>query len=223
MPGRFLIPRETLEEMARMLDEHDRDEMAIPSYLHRNPLLRRMAWARLYAVLDRLPGCLPEGGTVLDFDCGSGVLFERTLERADRIVGVDIVLDAARLWVERRGLDRVTLLTPEEAEAQVPAGSIDCIVAAEVLEHVEDLSDTLAFFRDSLKPSGSLLVSLPTENLAYRFGRRLAGFEGHYHHDNAASIDEKIRTAGWTRESKRSIPAPGPASIYQISVYRPPR
>ena len=222
MSGRFLIPRETLEEMARLLDDHDRDEMAIPSYLHKNPALRRMAWARLYAVLELLPGCCPEGAAVMDYGCGSGVLFERVLERASSIVGVDLVLDAARLWVERRELDRVTLLDPVEAEAQVAPGSLDLIVAAEVLEHVDDLAETLAFFERCLKPGGALLVSLPTENRAYRFGRKLAGFVGHYHHDNARSIDAKIVARRWKREGRRTIPAPGPLAIYWVSVYRRP-
>jgi hypothetical protein len=33
-----------------------------------------------------------------------------------------------------------------------------------------------------LKPGGQLLVTGPTENLAYRIGRRMVGFTGEYHH-----------------------------------------
>ena len=63
-----------------------------------------------------------------------------------------------------------------EAEQVIGAGTVDVILAAEVLEHIEPLGPTLESFRRWLKPSGRLLVSLPTENALYRFGRRLAGF-----------------------------------------------
>lgn len=222
MPGRFLIPRDTLEEMAGLLSEHDRDEMAIPSYLHRNPALRRMAWARIHEVVRQMPRCVQARGAVLDFGCGTGVLFESALQHAEHVYGVDVVLDAARLWVERRGLQhRVSLLTPEEAWQTLEDDSVDMIIAAEVLEHIEDLSETLAAFRRVLRPGGALLSSLPTENAAYRLGRKLAGFEGHYHKDDAASIDRKLGAAGWSRQLNRKIPAPGPLAIYEVSIYRP--
>jgi hypothetical protein len=65
-----------------------------------------------------------------------------------------------------------------------------------------------------LKPGGRLLVSLPTENALYRLGRRIAGFSGHYHHANAASIDRDIRRFGFERRWRAQIPAPGPFCIY---------
>lgn len=215
-----LIAPEVLREMASLLQDEDRDEMAIPSYLHPNPALRWMAWSRLHAVVDLLPSCLPHGGAAMDYGCGTGVLFESLLSRASSLVGVDLVLDAARLWTERQGLD-VELIGPQ-ALAQRDARSLDLIVAAEVLEHVDDLQGVLRDFGRLLKPGGSLLVSLPTEGRLYRAGRRLAGFHGHYHHDNARSIDRAMRGLGFTRNSLRQLPLPGPLAIYWVSAYSPP-
>jgi len=88
-----------------------------------------------------------------------------------------------------------------------------------VLEHVEPVEDALELFKTWLKRDGALLVSLPTENRLYRLGRRLAGFKGHYHHDNAESIDRAIRRAGFRRRSRSHIPLPGPFAIYWVVEY----
>ena len=212
------IDADTLEEMASLLSDEDRDEMAIPSFLHRNPALRWMAWRRIEVVARLLDEVCPPGGRVLDFGCGTGVLFEAALAKGGEVVGVDLVLAAARLWKERRKLDRVTLLEADAVDT-IPDHSIDVVVAAEVLEHIDVPGPTLALFRRVLKPEGVLLVSLPTENRAYRFGRRLAGFDGHFHVHNAASLDPVIRGHGFRNDAARFIPMPGPLSIYYVARY----
>jgi 2-polyprenyl-3-methyl-5-hydroxy-6-metoxy-1,4-benzoquinol methylase len=217
------IDADTLREMAGLLSAEDRDEMAIPSFLHKNPALRWMAWKRIEVVAQLIGETCPRGGRVLDFGCGTGVLFEASLSRAAHVTGVDLVLTAANLWVERRGLtDRVTLVHAADVAA-IPDQSVDLIVAAEVLEHIDDPTETLAFFRRVLKPGGSLLVSLPTENRAYRFGRRLAGFSGHYHDHDAWHIDGNIQKGGFARRLAKTIPGPGPLAIYLVARYEPSR
>jgi SAM-dependent methyltransferase len=216
------VSADLLKRVAQGLSDEDRAEMAIPSYLHSNPALRWMAWRRLEVVVSAMQRLAPpkgSGSVALDFGCGSGVLFRDTLACFSRVVGVDLVLTAARALVSELGLKDVSLYTPPEADAAVAPGSVDMVIAAEVLEHVDDLPPTLTQFKTWLKPNGRLLVSLPTENALYRLGRRLAGFSGHYHHSNAASIDEKIRAFGFRRLSLAQIPAPGPLSIYWVMEY----
>ncbi len=213
------IDAATLSEMAALLRDEDRDEMAIPSYLHKNPALRWMAWRRVDVVAGLIEKHCPPGGRVLDFGCGTGVLFESALRRATSVIGVDLVLGAAELWKAKKELGQVTLLSPEVAFAQVEPGSVDVVVAAEVLEHIDEPTKELAFFKRVLRPGGKLLVSLPTENALYRFGRKLAGFSGHYHESNAAVVDGRIREAGFRLVSSSNIPLPGPAAIYFVGVY----
>jgi predicted TPR repeat methyltransferase len=225
MPRMRRIPQHLLSLMADCVSDEDRDEMAIPSYQHRNPLLRWMAWRRLEVVAKLFrESCRKMNDasthTVMDFGCGTGVLFDESSQVADQVYGVDIVLDPARLLVDAWALDKVVLLTPDEAQNKLPPQSVDAIIAAEVLEHIEPLDDTLAFFRDRLTPGGTLLVSLPSESLLYRFGRRLAGFEGHYHQSNAATIHRQILDAGFEQLRMQKIPAPGPLAIYWVIEYR---
>lgn len=215
------IPDAMLARMARELSDEDRDEMAIPSYLHRNPLMRWMAWRRVEVVAQRLQALCGDtrgAGTVVDFGCGTGVLFEQALRCAEHVIGVDVVLDSARLLAEEWKLD-VALKTPVQAAAEIEPGTVDLIIAAEVLEHVDPLGESLDLFHRWLKKDGILLVSLPTENRLYRLGRRLAGFEGHYHHDDARSIDGAIRRAGFRRRWRSHIPLPGPLAIYWVVEY----
>jgi 2-polyprenyl-3-methyl-5-hydroxy-6-metoxy-1,4-benzoquinol methylase len=223
------LPPELLERMAERLRRDDCDEMAIPSYLHGNPAMRWMAWRRveeLARMLDATLSGSSESSTgesgesgeivVMDFGCGTGVLFEECSRLADRVFGVDLVLDAAKLLVEEWGLEKVHLATPEDAEAVVPQGGVDVILAGEVLEHIEPLEPTLEFFSSRLRPGGKLLVSVPTESALYRFGRRLAGFHGHYHLTDAASVRRSILAHGFREDRRIQLPLGGPFSIYWV-------
>src|SRR4051794_1211573 len=90
------IPDELLREMAAAISPEEAAEMAIPSYLHRRRAMRTMAWWRVELLAERLE--LAAGRrrdlTIVDFGCGSGVLFEEASIFAKRIWGVDVVLDA---------------------------------------------------------------------------------------------------------------------------------
>lgn len=224
------LPDEILRRMASRLPDEERDEMAIPSYLHPNPAMRFMAWRRIEVIADMVSSWFDqrarrdgETRAVLDFGCGTGVLFRESLRHADVVYGVDIVLHAAELLVDELALDAVELLDPTDVPDSVADRSVDAVLAAEVLEHFEDLTDPLTMFRRVLKPDGRLFVSVPTENALYKFGRTLAGFKGDYHHSEAASIDREIRRFGYRHIRTRHVPLPGPLSIYWVLEYEPPR
>ncbi|HWF45899.1 MAG TPA: class I SAM-dependent methyltransferase [Bryobacteraceae bacterium] len=60
----------------------------------------------------------------------------------------------------------------------------DVVIAADVLEHFEDLSVPARRLRDWLRDDGYLFTSGPSENLLTRLGRRAGGMEkppDHYH------------------------------------------
>jgi 2-polyprenyl-3-methyl-5-hydroxy-6-metoxy-1,4-benzoquinol methylase len=219
------IPRAMLIRMAGALSAAERDEMAIPSYLHSNPLMRWMAWKRVEVLakrMDRLFAERPETAgsrVVMDFGCGTGILFREASRHAAHVYGIDLVLDAARLLVDELHLKNVTLLSPTEAEHRIPENEVDIVVAAEVLEHLDDLEDTLRFFASRLRPDGKLLISVPTENSLYRLGRKLAGFRGDYHVHRALTIHEAILRCGFRKVRIEKVPAAGPLAIYWVADY----
>ncbi|MCB8920232.1 MAG: class I SAM-dependent methyltransferase [Ardenticatenaceae bacterium] len=218
-----------LAEMAQLLSVDERDEMAIPSYRHKNPLLRWMAWRRVEVLINHMETTvqsiprLQTGRAVMDFGCGTGVFFPAEAACFDQIYGVDLALGAAQLHLQKRTYPStaIKLCQPEEAQHIIPDHSLDIIVAAEVLEHISPLDDTLDFFWRKLRGDGRLLITVPTENRLYQFGRKLSGFEKHFHVDHAASIHSTIQSRRFQSLKIAKIPFIAPFDIYWLVEYKP--
>jgi 2-polyprenyl-3-methyl-5-hydroxy-6-metoxy-1,4-benzoquinol methylase len=168
---------------------HALSEAALPAYSHRNPLVDLIFWQRLKISADQLRS--PEKLKVVDFGCGSGVMSQLLAQMGHEVIAVD--LDFAPLEKVRRHVDfpaNISFHNKDLAELDLPASSVDAIVALDVLEHIHDFESYLALFLRILKPGGRIIVSGPTENWLYKLGRKLAGkqFSGDYHHTNIAAI-----------------------------------
>jgi 2-polyprenyl-3-methyl-5-hydroxy-6-metoxy-1,4-benzoquinol methylase len=181
--------------------------------------MRWMATSRLRAVARWALEHTTTASTVLDFGCGAGVLLPALSPRAARLYGVDLVLAPAQATAEYYHLPNVVLLLPEALTADVPPSSVDVVICGEVLEHVDDMATLLRTLQDKLRPGGRLMVTAPTENALYRLGRRLAGFSGDYHLHDADGVHRAILHAGFRLVRSRSLPLPGPLTIYRVLDY----
>ena len=168
--------------------------MAIPSYCHANPLIRWLFWRRLDTALALAR--VSRGERVLDFGTGTGVLLPSLAATGAHVAATDVQLEPARVLVAERRL-AVDLLSVDEQAGwlRAHAGAVDCIFALDVLEHLPDdeLGRLGDCFRSVLSPRGRLIVSGPTESIAYAVGRFLAGFTNEYHHRNVFDIDHLLR------------------------------
>jgi 2-polyprenyl-3-methyl-5-hydroxy-6-metoxy-1,4-benzoquinol methylase len=108
------------------------------------------------------------GQTVLDYGCGPGYLIESLAQhRVSKVFGLDYSPDSIRKYQQHYSSH------PLYGGAQmisgkpwpVADGSIDIVIAMEVLEHLNDaqIEETLAEFRRILRPGGYLLVTTPNE------------------------------------------------------------
>jgi predicted TPR repeat methyltransferase len=91
------------------------------------------------------------------------------------------------------GLSNVTARPGDIFTLGLTAEHFDTIVAADVLEHIIDLDALVREFERLLVPGGELLVSAPSENRFYEFGRRVFGYtkpDDHYH--SASYVEERI-------------------------------
>jgi 2-polyprenyl-3-methyl-5-hydroxy-6-metoxy-1,4-benzoquinol methylase len=196
--------------------EHDRDEMAIPSYLHGNPLIRWLMWRR-YEAIERLARLSPKS-SVLEFGCGLG-LFLPTLTESGRLVyATDLFPQFAQALAAARKLSVRFVPDVDSVSDQ----SLDVIVAADVLEHVDNLDTYIQCFHRKLKPDGVAIISGPTENVAYRIGRLVAGFggKGDYHHRNIDEIRSAFEANQFQTERAVSLPVALLPHLFRVFRFR---
>jgi methionine biosynthesis protein MetW len=98
---------------------------------------------------------------ILDLGCSSGRLGEALKERQPvEVIGIELDPDYAADAARR--LDRVLVsdieTTPITSE---DLGRFDCVIAADVLEHLRDPWRVLAAAAALLEPGGSAVISLP--------------------------------------------------------------
>src|SRR5262249_38098380 len=97
---------------------------------------------------------------VLDIGCGAGRLGALLKDRQPaEVVGIALHPGAA---AQARGrLDDVLEASVEDPTLDFAPGRFDCVVCADVLEHLREPADVLARIRNWLNPEGRLVASLP--------------------------------------------------------------
>jgi methionine biosynthesis protein MetW len=106
----------------------------------------------------------PGARLILDLGCAAGALGAGLKRRADaEVVGIE--LDPGSAADAAKRLDRVVqgdvarVLAEEEDDHHL--GRFDCVVAADVLEHLVDPWSALRRATDLLEPGGTVVISLP--------------------------------------------------------------
>ena len=100
--------------------------------------------------------------TVLDVGCSNGVLGEAVKRRQNaQVTGVEY--DEQLAAEARARLDRVVTGDLNELDGILDQldGPYDCMVFADVLEHLQDPWACLTAFSERLAPNGEVIVSLP--------------------------------------------------------------
>ncbi|MBI5527415.1 MAG: methyltransferase domain-containing protein [Deltaproteobacteria bacterium] len=194
----------------------ERDEMAVPSYLHWNPAIRWLMWRR-YETIAMLAEIRPDT-TVLEFGCGLGLFLPTLAARAGRVTAIDLHPEYAKRLAENR---RLPVRFVGDL-SQVEDGSIDLIIAADVMEHLDDPAAVARSFCQKLARDGRLIVSGPTETWLYRLGRVAAGFRGKggYHRFDVYSLVAMIRQSGFSPGRSESVPLPPPFALFKIAEFR---
>jgi methionine biosynthesis protein MetW len=124
---------------------------------------------------------------ILDLGCASGQLGLALKRRQDaEVVGVELSREYALEAAER--LDDVICADVAEALRDPDRlGSFDCIVAADVLEHLVDPWQALADAVELLEPGGTVVVSLPNVQYLLTFWTLIR--RGRWPRDDAGLFD----------------------------------
>lgn len=104
----------------------------------------------------------PDRRNVLDVGCANGTLGDAVRRRQDaRLTGVEY--DEQLATEARERLDRVITgdLNNLPSILSQLDGPYDCIVFADVLEHLQDPWGCLSAFTEHLAPNGEVIISLP--------------------------------------------------------------
>lgn len=98
---------------------------------------------------------------VLDVGCGAGVLGRTLKEKrgAEFVAGIEVVEEVAR--EARRVLDAVIVGNLEVLKLPFEKGFFDCIVCADVLEHLVEPELALQKLAEVLAPDGVVVISIP--------------------------------------------------------------
>ena len=100
---------------------------------------------------------------ILDLGCSTGHLGEALARPGRTVIGVEV--DPGLAAMARNRLDLVVehdleaLVGPADIEGLL--GPFDCIIAADVLEHLRDPWSVVRWAADHLAPDGCLVVSVP--------------------------------------------------------------
>jgi methionine biosynthesis protein MetW len=98
---------------------------------------------------------------ILDIGCASGVLGAALRERGEAVEVVGIEGDPDYAADARARLDQVVEADLDTFSGWESLGGFDCVIAADVLEHLRDPWGVLRAAAGLLEPGGTAVVSLP--------------------------------------------------------------
>ena len=150
---------------------------------------------------------------VLDVGCGAGRLGEALKATAPREV-IGIECDPAQAARARARLDEVLVGDAETLALPFPPGTFDCVICADVLEHLRDPWALLARLRPLLAPQGLLLASIPNAQFVQVLWE-LA--QGRWSYQPAGILDRTHLRFFTRREFRRALRAAG----FQEAAWHP--
>ena len=202
----------TKDEKTLPLDE------IVPEYhssffLVRNFFRDRIKYALAFAPID-------DKKKIMDLGCGSGLLLQeiRKINGKCKLVGVDFNINLKNLKVENCELkeDDATKLSFKD-------NSFDIVFALDSLEHIKNVDDAIKQLRRVLKPNGTFIITGPTENFFYKFGRFLLkgtfsekegpGTGVHYH--TIRTLDKDLIKHGFVKKKEMNLPQYLPGIIIE--------
>jgi cyclopropane fatty-acyl-phospholipid synthase-like methyltransferase len=147
--------------------------------------------------LEKFASLLPQGASVLDLGCGSGVPIDSFLVgNGFSVTGLDI--SEKQIELAKQKVPRATYLVKDMSDLQLSEYHVDAIISFYAIFHVprETHGDLLKKLNSFLKPNGLLLVTMAStewEGLENDFhGEPM--FESHYGPEKNVEL---IRAAGF--------------------------
>lgn len=198
--------------MAKLAEEYGHADTPIV-YHDRRWLVRELFWRSHDALLALSRP--PSRKRALDFGGGNGVLLPTLSPLFDEVVCVDLHARMAREVVRLFELPNVKIMEGDIFQLSLPDACFDTVVAASVLEHIEDLPPLAAEIARLLAPGGELLANVPSENRFYELGRRIFRYTKPADHYHAASYVVEMLSRDLCLDKRRHFPVNfSPLSVF---------
>ncbi|MCX6169000.1 MAG: class I SAM-dependent methyltransferase [Ignavibacteriales bacterium] len=98
---------------------------------------------------------------LLDIGCAEGVLANEARKKYDLEIAVGIELNENAAKVARTKLDKVLVGDIENMNLDFSERYFDCIICADILEHLKDPWKVLSYLKNILDNDGTVIISLP--------------------------------------------------------------
>jgi SAM-dependent methyltransferase len=155
-------------------------------------------------------------GSLLEVGYGSGIFLPELARRTDRLAGLELHSEAARIeeLLRRFGVE-AELRRGSLFEMPFADGEFDALVCLSVLEHLSDLDAALDELRRVVRPGGVVVLGFPVRNPVTDALFRLAGYDPRVlhpsgHRDILASIG---RHPGFRVERRSHLPRVVPLAL----------
>jgi 2-polyprenyl-3-methyl-5-hydroxy-6-metoxy-1,4-benzoquinol methylase len=199
LPSRSIVPKTDAED---------------PVDYYYRPLTGRIYRARLRLAADLLGE--DSYASLLEVGYGSGIFLPELARRCDRLAGIDIHPESAKVdeMLSRFGLT-VDLREGSLFEMPFADGEFDALVCLSVLEHVTELEAALSEFRRVLRPGGIAVLGFPVRNLVTdAFFRALGYRPREIHPSGHRDILSAVRThRGFVIEQEARFPRVAPLDL----------
>lgn len=147
--------------------------------------------ARKEIIGDTVRRFLPVGSDIIDFGSGSGVIAKHLVGLGLKVLAADIDTKALTACSER-GLNTIDLNHDWPAPA-----SADCILACDVLEHVQDDVGLLRKLKLTLRPHGLLIAAVPAYDFLWSGEDYISE---HFRRYNKPQLEKRVREASFVTE-----------------------
>lgn len=137
-------------------------------------------------------------GTIIDFGCGTGMFLKTCKSAGWNTIGMEPDAGARRI---ASGMGITTLENIHLLEANIGQGKAKAITLWHVLEHVNDLQQTLNFFSNTLDREGVLVIAVPNytsyDALYYKECWAAYDVPRHLYHFEVGSISRLLEKSGF--------------------------
>jgi 2-polyprenyl-3-methyl-5-hydroxy-6-metoxy-1,4-benzoquinol methylase len=194
-------------------EEKQTGEGAFPETLYQREQYEKGGVGRWYWDLrdGEIIAAVPDrAATILDAGCGEGITLEKLCRRFPdkKVSGIDL-LDENLAICGNHGLP---VSKGDLAKLDLQAGSIDCCILAEVIEHLDRPEGVLRELWRIMKTGGRLIVVYPND-AAFKFARlatlkiKEAKYDpGHVRQWTPRMMKKALEQCGFDVEKTKSVP-----------------